>query len=512
MEPIFVGWLSLVPPLLTISLALITKEVISSLIVGILSGALIYSLAAGLNPVMGTVKTTFDLMVGRIDMKILLFLGLLGALVVVVTMAGGSRAYGRWVSTKIKNRHMAQLATAVLGVLIFIDDYFNCLTVGTVMKPLTDKHKVSRAKLAYIIDATAAPVCIIAPVSSWAAAVGSNVAATGAFKSDIAAFVATIPYNLYAILSILMVIILCVKDLDFGPMEVRELAAQNGDLGDYDVNVEDSFHISERGRVFDMLIPVIALIIFSILAMLENGGFWGDDPAYHSIMAAFGNCSASDALVLGGFGALIVAFLLFIPRRLVSFHDFMSGIEMGVKNMVPAYLILILAWTISGVCRDLLMTGEFVKNVVQSSSIPAAVIPALIFAVAAFLSFSMGTAWGTFGILIPIIIPVCSAIAPELMIVSLSATLAGSVFGDHCSPISDTTILSSTGAGCQHIEHVSTQLPYACVVAVCCFIGYLVSGFTGGSVFLTLASGILCLLLAVTILHRRSTASKKSAS
>ena len=512
MEPIFVGWLSLVPPLLAISLALITKEVISSLIVGILSGALIYSLAAGLNPVLGTVKTTFDLMVGRIDMKILLFLGLLGALVVVVTMAGGSRAYGRWVSTKIKNRHMAQLATAVLGVLIFIDDYFNCLTVGTVMKPLTDKHKVSRAKLAYIIDATAAPVCIIAPVSSWAAAVGSNVAATGAFKSDIAAFVATIPYNLYAILSILMVIILCVKDLDFGPMEARELAAQNGDLGDYDVNVEDSFHISERGRVFDMLIPVIALIIFSILAMLENGGFWGDDPAYHSIMAAFGNCSASDALVLGGFGALIVAFLLFIPRRLVSFHDFMSGIEMGVKNMVPAYLILILAWTISGVCRDLLMTGEFVKNVVQSSSIPAAVIPALIFAVAAFLSFSMGTAWGTFGILIPIIIPVCSAIAPELMIVSLSATLAGSVFGDHCSPISDTTILSSTGAGCQHIEHVSTQLPYACVVAVCCFIGYLVSGFTGGSVFLTLASGILCLLLAVSILHRRSTASKKSAS
>ncbi len=508
MEPTFVGWLSLIPPLLAISLALITKEVISSLIMGILSGALIYSVASGLNPLLGTVKTTFELMVTRIDMKILLFLGLLGALVVVVTMAGGSRAYGRWVSAKIKNRHMAQLATAALGILIFIDDYFNCLTVGTVMKPLTDKHNVSRAKLAYIIDATAAPVCIIAPVSSWAAAVGSSVATTGAFQSDIAAFVATIPYNLYALLSILMVIILCVKDLDFGPMAAKEQAARNGDLGDFDVNIEDSFHISQGGRVFDMLIPVIALIIFSILAMLENGGYWGSDPAYHTIMAAFGNCSASDALVLGGFGALIVAFVLFIPRRLVTFHDFMSGIELGVKNMVPAYLILILAWTISGVCRDLLMTGEFVKSVVAASNITAAIIPALIFAVAAFLSFSMGTAWGTFGILIPIIIPVCTAIAPELMIVSLSATLAGSVFGDHCSPISDTTILSSTGAGCQHIEHVSTQLPYASVVAICCFIGYVVAGFTNANVLLTLGAGVVSLLVIVTLLHSRSSRGK----
>ena len=501
MEPIFVGWLSLLPPLLAISLALITKEVMSSLLIGILSGSLIYACASGLNPFMGTLTTTFDLMASRVDMKILIFLGLLGALVVVVTMAGGSRAYGRWVSDKIKNRHMAQLATAALGILIFIDDYFNCLTVGTVMKPLTDKHNIPRAKLAYIIDATAAPVCIIAPVSSWAAAVGSSLAATGEFTSDIAAFMATIPYNLYAILSILMVLLLCLKDLDFGPMEEKEEAAQAGDLGDFDAPIEESVHISERGRVSDMLIPVIALIIFSILAMLQNGGLWGDDPAYHTIMAAFGNCSASDALVLGGFGALIVAFILFIPRRLVTFHDFMSGIESGVKNMVPAYLILIMAWTISGVCRDLLMTGEYVRGIVESSSLPPAIIPALIFVIAAFLSFSMGTAWGTFGILIPIIVPVCSAIAPQLIIVSLSATLAGSVFGDHCSPISDTTILSSTGAGCQHIEHVSTQLPYALTVACCCFVGYVVAGFSGGNVILTLASAIVCLVVALVVLH-----------
>ena len=510
MEPIFVGWLSLLPPLLAISLALITKEVMSSLLIGILSGSLIYACASGLNPFMGTLTTTFDLMASRVDMKMLIFLGLLGALVVVVTMAGGSRAYGRWVSDKIKNRHMAQLATAALGILIFIDDYFNCLTVGTVMKPLTDKHNIPRAKLAYIIDATAAPVCIIAPVSSWAAAVGSSLAATGEFTSDIAAFMATIPYNLYAILSILMVLLLCLKDLDFGPMEEKEEAAQAGDLGDFDAPIEESVHISERGRVSDMLIPVIALIIFSILAMLQNGGLWGDDPAYHTIMAAFGNCSASDALVLGGFGALIVAFILFIPRKLVTFHDFMSGIESGVKNMVPAYLILIMAWTISGVCRDLLMTGEYVRGIVESSSLPPAIIPALIFVIAAFLSFSMGTAWGTFGILIPIIVPVCSAIAPQLIIVSLSATLAGSVFGDHCSPISDTTILSSTGAGCQHIEHVSTQLPYALTVASCCFVGYVVAGFSGGNVVLTLASAIVCLVVALVVLHQHSVNKKQA--
>lgn len=511
MDAIQVGFLSLLPPLIAISLALITKEVISSLMIGILSGTLIYSINTGLNPIVGTVDTTFKLMVSRIDMNILLFLALLGALVAVVTLAGGSRAYGKWASSKLKSKKTALLATSGLGALIFIDDYFNCLTVGTVMKPVTDKYNVSRAKLAYIIDSTAAPICIIAPISSWAAAVGSNLSATGAFESDLSAFVATIPYNLYALLSIVMIIALSLTDLDYGPMKKAELKAQRGDLGAIDTDTQSNLKISDKGRVFDMLIPIGALILFSILAMLYNGGFWGEDPAIAgNIAAAFGNCVAAEALVLGGFAALLVAFVLFVPRKVLSFRDFMSSITEGAKAMIPADIILILAWTISGVCRDLLSTGEYVKTIVEGSNMPAVLIPALIFAIAAFLSFAMGTAWGTFGILIPIVVPVCAAIAPELLVVSLSATLAGSVFGDHCSPISDTTILSSTGAGVDHIEHVSTQMPYALTVAGCSFVGYLIAGLTGANVWITLGSSVVLLLVTIVILHSISTKKAKA--
>ena len=505
MDPVYVGWLSILPPVIAIVLALLTKEVISSLLVGILSGALIYSLSTGANPIVGTVETSFKLMANKADISILLFLALLGALVVVIGMAGGSRAYGRWAGTKLKSRRSAMVATGVLGGLIFIDDYFNCLTVGTVMKPVTDKHNISRAKLAYIIDATAAPVCIIAPISSWAAAVGSSLRETGAFSSDLTAFVSTIPYNLYAILSIVMVFALCLFNLDFGPMaKVEKKAKEEGDPGAVDTRLRESFAVSDKGRVFDMLIPVIPLIVFTILAMLYNGGLWGEDPAYHSIPAAFGNCSASEALVIGGFAALVVAFLLFVPRGVVKFRAFMDGIVEGVKSMVPAFVILILAWTISGVCRELLMTGEFVKTIVSNSVLPGALLPALIFIVSALLSFAMGTAWGTFGILIPIVVPTCTAVAPELLVVALSATLAGSVFGDHCSPISDTTILSSTGAGCNHIQHVSTQLVYSVTAAACCVVGYLVAGFSGGNIPLTLGTSLLLLAAVMFILHRIS--------
>lgn len=503
MDSIYVGWLSLLPPVIAIVLALLTKEVISSLLIGILSGGLIYSIFTAQNPILGTIQTTFKLMANRMDLDIILFLALLGALVVVMGMAGGTSAYGRWASKKLTSKRKASFATVILGALIFIDDYFNCLTVGTVMKPVTDKFKISRAKLAYIIDSTAAPICIIAPISSWAAAVGSNISPTGAFSSDLTAFIATIPYNLYALLSIAMVIIMCCTNLDFGPMAKCEERATKGDLGAVDVEVENSFEISKKGHVLDMIIPVIALILFSVLAMLQNGGYWSD-PEYGTIAAAFGNCSASPALVLGGFGALVVAFIMFVPRKVVKFSDFMSGVTLGIKSMVPAFIILTLAWTISGVCRDLLMTGEFVKTMVEGSNIPGMLIPAIIFAVAAFLSFSMGTAWGTFGILIPIVITVCNALVPELLIVSLSATLAGSVFGDHCSPISDTTILSSTGAGCNHIEHVSTQIPYSITVAICSFIGYIVSGVTGGNIAITLIVSFACLFTFIFILHKRT--------
>lgn len=504
MELVDVGWLSLIPPVLAIVLALITKEVISSLLLGIFSGALIYSLASSLNPIVGTFKVTFNLMAAKMDVNILLFLALLGALVMVIGMAGGTGAYGRWASSKLKNKKTALLATSALGAVIFIDDYFNCLTVGTVMKPVTDKFKISRAKLAYIIDATAAPICIIAPISSWAVAVGSNVRATGAFESDLSAFVATIPYNLYAILSILMVIIMCCTSLDFGPMAKAEAAAKKGDLGEVAAELKEEYKPSDKGRVFDMIIPVVALIIFSVLAMLENGGFWGDDPAFHSLTAAFGNCSASEALVISAAGALIVALLLFVPRKVITFKNFMGGITEGVKTMVPAFIILILAWTISGMCRDLLGTGDYVKTLVEGSTIAGGLLPALTFIIAAFLSFAMGTAWGTFGILIPIIIPICSSVAPSLTIVALSATLAGSVFGDHCSPISDTTILSSTGAGCNHLQHVTTQIPYAVVTAIASFIGYLVSGFTNGNLVLTLGSAIGVLVISILVLHKVS--------
>ena len=382
-------------------------------------------------------------------------------------------------------------------MFIFIDDYFNCLTVGTVMKPITDTYKVSRVKLAYIIDSTAAPICIIAPISSWAAAVGSNLRATGAFESDFAAFVSTIPYNFYALLSIVMVLMICVTGYDFGSMRKAELRAEKGDLGIANDN-STMLKSSSRGRLVDMLLPIGALIVFAVLGLLYTGGYFGEDPQYHTLGAAFGNCSAATGLMYASFAALIVAFFLFVPRGLISYRGFMEGCVEGIKTMMPANIILVLAWTISGVCRDLLQTPQFVE------SVTAALLPAAVFAIAAFLSFSTGTAWGTFGILIPIVVPVAQALDPQLLVVSLSATLAGSVFGDHCSPISDTTILSSAGSGCNHVEHVSTQLGYALLVAGCCMAGYLVAGFTHGNLPLSLGTSLVLLVGVVLGLHARN--------
>ena len=503
MEAVSVGWLSILPPVIAIVLALTTKEVISSLLLGILSGTLIYSVAGGLNPVIGTVETAFSLMASRVDIDILLFLALLGALVCVMGRAGGVRAYGQWAARKLKSKRSSLLATSLLGILIFIDDYFNCLTVGTVMKPVTDKYNVSREKLSYVIDATAAPICIIAPISSWAVAVGSNLARTGAFESELAAFVATIPYNLYALLSIFLVIFLCCTGWDFGPMRKAELRAATGDLNkvaDENDDLDDTLY-GRSGTVADMIVPVLALVLFSVLGMLYNGGYWGEDPAFHSIAAAFGNCSAAPALVMGSFGALLVAFIMYLPRKVVTFRHFMDGITEGVKSMVSADIILILAWTISGVCRELLNTGLYVKEVVLATGVPVGLLPAMIFLVAALLSFSTGTAWGTFSILIPIVVPVCAAAAPEMLIISLSAVLAGSVFGDHCSPISDTTILSSTGAGVPHLAHTSTQLIYALTVAGCSALGYFVAGLANGSLAVLLATGFGSMFLVVFGLH-----------
>lgn len=504
MEPYYAGWMSLLPPIIAIVLALLTKEVITSLMIGILSGTFIYTMGSGSSSLfMGTMETAFDLMGQKLDFNIILFCTLLGALVYVVSLSGGTRAYGKWATKRIKSKKSAMLSTSALGAFIFIDDYFNCLTVGTVMRPVTDTYKVSRAKLAYLIDATAAPICIIAPISSWAAAVGSNLKATGAFTSDFAAFIATIPYNFYAILSLIMIVILCVTSLDFGSILHAEKRAEKGDLG-INNDIEKVLNASERGTVWDMLLPIFSLILFAVVGLLYNGGYWGADPAYHSLGAAFGNCSASKALVWASFGALIVAFVLFVPRGIVSFHKFMDGCVEGMKAMLPANIILVLAWTISGVCRDLLQTPVFVKTLVADGGMSAGFLPAIIFIIAGFLSFSTGTAWGTFGILIPIVVPVAQALDPQLVVVSLSATLAGSVFGDHCSPISDTTILASAGAGCNHLDHVSTQIGYAGVVAFASFVGYVVAGFTNSNLLLSLGSAVLALVATIIVAHKMS--------
>ena len=506
MDPFDAGWLSLLPPIIAITLALITKEVISSLFLGILSGTVIYCLGMGTGDlIIKPVEIAFTTMVGKVDFNIIIFCTLLGALVFTISRAGGTRAYGNWATKRIKSKRVAMLSTGGLGAFIFIDDYFNCLTVGTVMRPVTDRYKISRAKLAYIIDATAAPICIIAPISSWAAAVGSNLKATGAFESDFAAFVATIPYNFYALFSIIMVVMVCLGNFDFGPMRKAELRAQQGELGNVDAE-QAEMGTSAKGSLIDMLLPIGSLIFFAVVALLYSGGYWGSDPAYHTLAAAFGNSSASKALVWASFGAITVAFFLFVPRGLMSLKSFMDCAGEGMKAMMPANTILVLAWTISGVCRDLLQTPLFVKTMVADGGISGGLLPAIIFVVAGFLSFSTGTAWGTFGILIPIVVPVAQAVDPNLVLVCLSATLAGSVFGDHCSPISDTTIMASAGAMCNHVNHVSTQLPYAATLGIICFVNYILAGFIQ-NVYISLAIGVV-LVLAVLFIIRAVTAKK----
>ena len=512
MDPFDAGWLSLLPPIIAITLALITKEVISSLFLGILSGTVIYCLGMGTGDlIIKPVEIAFTTMVNKVDFNIIIFCTLLGALVFTISRAGGTRAYGNWATKRIKSKRVAMLSTGGLGAFIFIDDYFNCLTVGTVMRPVTDRYKISRAKLAYIIDATAAPICIIAPISSWAAAVGSNLKATGAFESDFAAFVATIPYNFYALFSIIMVVMVCLGNFDFGPMRKAELRAQQGELGNVDAE-QAELGASAKGHLMDMLVPIGSLIVFAVLALLYSGGYWGSDPAYHTLAAAFGNCSASKALVWASFGALTVAFFMFVPRGLMSLKSFMDCAGEGMKAMMPANTILVLAWAISGVCRDLLQTPVFVKSLVEADGgLTGGLLPAVIFILACFLSFSTGTAWGTFGILIPIVVPVAQVIDPNgsLVLISLSATLAGSVFGDHCSPISDTTILSSAGAACTHIEHVSTQMPYACVVAVSSLVGYIVAGFSQS---LPVSFGAGLVVMVLTLLYFRSRVRSREAA
>ncbi len=488
---------ALVPPVVAIALALITKEVYSSLFVGIVVGGLFYSNFS----FEGTISHVFDngflsVLSDSYNVGILIFLVILGVIVSLMNRAGGSAAFGRWASSKIKSRAGAQLATIALGVLIFIDDYFNCLTVGSVMRPVTDKHKISRAKLAYIIDSTAAPVCIIAPISSWAAAVTGFVEGEDGFSL----FIQAIPYNFYALLTILMIIILAVSSIDYGPMAKHEKnAAEKGDLfttpGRPYANVEGVRSIG-RGTVIDLILPIICLIVCCVIGMLYTGDFFnGAD-----FVTAFSNSDASRGLAMGSFFGLVFTILFYTLRRVMRFEECMSCIPDGFKSMVPAILILTCAWTLKAM-TDSLGAAEYVASIMGGCAKGLLnLLPAFIFLVGCGLAFATGTSWGTFGILIPIVVSVFSNSNPTLMVISISACMAGAVCGDHCSPISDTTIMASAGAQCEHVNHVSTQLPYALTVAAVSFLTYIVAGFTQ-SAWISLPFGAV-LLIAVLFVFR----------
>jgi len=491
---------ALIPPVVAIILALITKEVYSSLFIGIVTGALFnanFNLETAYTSMFS--KGFIAKLADEWNVGILIFLVVLGAIVVLMNRAGGSAAYGKWAANKIKGRKGALLSTFGLGCLIFVDDYFNCLTVGSVMKPITDKHKISRAKLAYLIDATAAPVCMIAPISSWAAAV------TGVVDGydGMTLFVKAIPFNLYSLLTIFMIILISIIGLDYGPMKIHEDNAKNGDLFTTSNRPykEDEIPVS-KGKVIDLVMPVIILIISCIVGMVYTGGVFDGE----SFIKAFANCDASLGLSLGSVFALIVIVAYYILRNVLTFEECMSAIPEGFKAMVPAILILTFAWTLSGM-TSLLGADVFVSTLFKSGAESLTLfLPAIVFLVAIFLAFATGTSWGTFGILLPIVVGI--GLDERLLIISISACLAGAVCGDHCSPISDTTIMASTGAQCDHINHVSTQLPYALTVATVSFAGYILAGFVQNA---WIVLPITMVVLAGILLVIKVFTSKKSA-
>lgn len=537
------GLWSIVPPLLALALALITKEVYSSLAIGVFTGMIIYQfhlVGPGVDALVDSFTMVPMMMAEQImgNGALILFLALLGALVVVIAAAGGSKAYGEWVSKHIKSARMASVLTALLGIIIFVDDYFNCLTVGAVMRPVTDRFGISREKLAWLIDSMAAPICIIAPVSSWAVAIGGYLG-EGGFNT----FIAAIPFNFYALLTIAFVFFVCFTGFDFGPMKTAEVQAhaslaekdriplkksmlesvstavvpgkadvdtippegnmpvvvtEKADLEDAANHAMEDFkgiNVSDKGKVYDLIIPIIVLIVFSILGMLYVGGFFqGVD---------FGTAVGEDPITglnIGVSVALLVAAFMFLPRKLMNLNGYVEGMSEGVRSMVGAIMILVLAWCLGGACRYLLGTGEFVSGFLNGLGVDMAFFPPVLFIVAGFIAFSMGTSWGTIALIMPIVVGVFEPTDP-LFLVGVGATLGGAVYGDHVSPISDTTILSSAGAQCNHLRHVATQLPYATLVAVCAMVGYIVCAFVGNPWIPLLISAIL-IVIATFVLSK----------
>ena len=494
---------SLVPPLVAIILALITKEVYSSLFIGIVVGGLFY---ANFDPKLAylTIFTndTDGGMLAKLsdgwNVGILIFLVVLGIIVALMNKAGGSAAYGRWAASTFKTRRSAMLGTSLLGCLIFVDDYFNCLTVGSVMRPVTDTHKVSRAKLAYLIDATAAPICIIAPISSWAAAVAGVV--EGVNGLDL--FIRAIPYNFYALLTIVMMIVLVVSKTEYGPMRQHELNALKGDLHTTPAGTADKFDEvvagNPKGKVVDLILPVVSLIVFCIIGMIYTGGFFDGV----GIIEAFSGCDASVGLAYGSFFGLAFTIVFYMVRKVLSFKECMASLPEGFKAMVPAILILTMAWSLKSM-TDSLGAAPYVEALVRNSaSALMNFLPAIIFLVACVLAFASGTSWGTFGILIPIVVEAFAG-NETMMIIAISACMAGAVCGDHCSPISDTTIMASAGAQSNHINHVNTQLPYAITVAAVSFVTYIVAGFVK-TAWISLPVGIVLMVATILVIKKKN--------
>ena len=502
---------ALIPPVVAIVLALITKEAFSSLFIGILVGALFqcnFAPVATLDTIIndGFVAAIAD------SAGIFLFLVLLGIVVALINASGGSAAFGRWAEKNIKTRVGAILATFVLGVLIFVDDYFNCLTVGSVMRPITDGHRVSRAKLSYLIDATAAPVCMIAPVSSWAAAVSGVAADLDTGISGIELFVKAIPYNFYSLLTFVFVIALTLMKFDYGPMKLHEMNAQlKGDLGALDTETEEEEN--SRGRVIDLVLPVVVLIIFCVIGMIYVGGFfgtdaWGGTDYAGDFIGAFGNTDAYISLPWGALIALIITIIYMVARRVMTFKEAMACVPKGFIAMVPPITILTMAVSLKTM-TSLLGADVFVHDVMEGAAQGLyAMLPAVIFLVACLLAFASGTSWGTFGILIPIVVAIFDP-SSTLLTIGISACLAGAVCGDHCSPISDTTIMASAGAQCDHVNHVSTQLPYAITVAAVSFVSFVIAGFVQNAVICLIIGAVL--MIATLFVIRNVTGGKQAA-
>ena len=488
------GW-ALLPAVVAIVLALKTKEVYISLFIGIFIGALLFNDFHLFKAILSVFEVMMERLSSTWNIGILIFLVFLGIIVALMTRAGGSQAYGNWATRTIKNQKMALLSSFGLGVLIFVDDYFNCLTVGSVMRDICDRFKISRAKLAYIIDATAAPICIIAPISSWAAAV------TGYTTGDgFTLFLQTIPFNLYALLTIAMVLCVIFFDINIGKMKEHEQAARQGDVfnGKCDYGKAQEMEVSDKGKVYDLVLPVIFLIVSCILCMVYTGGFFDGVP----FVTAFSQCDASLGLVIGSFLTLIFMFLLYMPRKVITYNDFTQCIPQGFKMMVPAMTILTLAWTLGSFVSVQLEAGVFVQEMLNTYNIPLFILPPVLFLVATGLAFSTGTSWGTFAILIPIVTDIFAS-GSSMLVISIASILAGAVCGDHVSPISDTTIMASAGAQCNHVYHVSTQLPYALVVAISCFAGYIVAGITH-NVFFTFIAGLCTLFLILFCIVKKN--------